>query len=910
MVCKQLFPDLKCRKPVKNLRKRVSKQVYQLHKINKMNDINIKKPVLRFLIFTCFILYAFTVSAQTKEITIKRKSISLKDAFNEVEKQTGYSIAYGQSKLDVEKKISLALEKADLNIAMNHILEGTNHTYKLTGYHIILYPVGKKEKPAEKPETLLTKPTQTIRGVVLDSKTHLPVEFASVALSGMVTGSSTDSLGRFRIDNIPVGRYNVKASFVGYNSNIITEVLVTSSKEVYLEIPLTENALLLSEVVIRPDVNKRVALNPMALTGGRMISMEEAGRFANGFDDPARLVSAFAGVAGDPGSNGIAIRGNSPAFTQWRLEGVEIPNPTHFADITELGGGLFSGLSSSVMGNSDFYNGAFPAEYSNALSGVFDMQMRTSNNQNYEHSAQVGLMGIDVASEGPISKKRGSSYIVNYRYSLIDLAEENTDLKYQDLSFKFNFPTPQAGTFSFWGLALIDKYKYTKKEDMSDWETQSDRMDGDVDMEKLVGGLSHKIGVNGKAYLQSVLAVTYASNKGYADQFINQEQSVPIMDMMNRKWDISLNSYINTRFSDRHVNRSGITITQLMYDLDYRISPDFGLNKPAERISKGDGESTMFSTYSSSIIDLSRTLSMNLGVTGQYFRLNDNWTIEPRVSLKWQMKPHHSLAAAYGFHSRRENLDYYFVTRQENNGKKLTNKYLDFAKSHHFGLSYNWAISPSVNLKIEPYYQRLFNVPVEEGTSFSTINHIDFYIDRILVNEGSGKNYGIDITLEQYMKKGFYYMFTGSIYRSRYKGGDGLWRNTRLDRNFIFNALAGKEWMVGKHKQNMFSFNVRLFAHGGDRYSPIDMEETIRVRDITYDETRAYSEKFDPAVNGDVSVSYKINKKKISHEFSLKALNIGGYTGAHYYEFNEKTNSAEKKKSIGTLFNAAYKIQF
>ena len=113
--------------------------------------------------------------------------------------------------------------------------------------------------------------------------------------------------------------------------------------------------------------------------------------------------------------------------------------------------GLFSALSTQVMGDSDFLDGAFPSQYSNALSGVFDMQIRNGNNQKYEHTFQLGILGIDLASEGPISRKHGSSYIFNYRFSTTSLATGNDmNLKYQDLSFKLNF-LPEGRNFLYLG---------------------------------------------------------------------------------------------------------------------------------------------------------------------------------------------------------------------------------------------------------------------------------------------------------------------------------------------------------------------------------------------------------------------------------------------------------------------------
>lgn len=875
-----------------------------------MNRITINKETDKILLFLFFAFLSLNATAQNdrKPITIQNKNISLQEAFTEIEQQTGYSIAYELSAVDVKRKISLSLESQSIDKALAQILKDTRYSYKITGYHIIITPSGNELQKSTKEKT--EKPTQTVRGIVLDSKTNAPIEFATVRIMNVGSlGSTTDSLGRFRIDNVPVGRCNIQTSYVGYNTNIFNEIPVTSSKEVYMEITLDENIHSLAEVVIQPEIKKDKPLNAMAITGGRMISMEEAGRFANGFDDPARLSSAFAGVAGDVGTNAVAIRGNSPQFTQWRLEGVEIPNPTHFADLTGLGGGFLSALSTQVIGNSDFYNGAFPSEYSNALSGIFDMQIRNGNNQKYEHTFQLGILGIDLASESPISRKHGSSYIFNYRFSTTSLATGNDmNLKYQDLSFKLNFPTRKAGTFSIWGIGLIDRYK-PEAIDRDEWETQGDRQSGNTAFDKAAGGLTHKYLINADTYIRSSLAATYSKDRTRADQITEDDKLVHVGDIRNSKWDIVFNSYLNKKFNSNHINRTGITVTGLQYDLDYKISPNFGLDIPMEQISKGNGGSCVLSAYSSSVINLSNHLTTSLGITAQYFTLNKNWTVEPRAALKWSFNPKHALALAYGLHSRREKLDYYFV-EQEANGKTESNRYLDFSKAHHFGLTYDWNINSYMHLKVEPYYQYLFRIPVEENSSFSIINHQSFYLDRILKNRGSGVNYGIDITLEQYMKNGFYYMITASLFKSKYKAGDNIWRNTRLDKNYLLNILAGKEWMVGRNKQNVLSLNGRIFFQGGDRYTPVDEGKSMIEHDIKFDETRAYSKKFDPSINGDISFSYRINKKKISHEFSIKMLNVGMRTGMHFYQYNEKTHKIEKKDGSGLIPNISYKIYF
>lgn len=403
--------------------------------------------------------------------------------------------------------------------------------------------------------------------------------------------------------------------------------------------------------------------------------------------------------------------------------------------------------------------------------------------------------------------------------------------------------------------------------------------------------------------------MTFSQDHNKANLEARNGGLVDVADIFNRKWNLVFSSQLNKRINARHTNRTGISVTGLLYNLDYKVSPDFGLDKPMERISKGDGESVVLSAFTSSIIEINKHLKASVGLTSQYFALNSNWTLEPRLGLKWEVKPQHTLGFSYGMYSRREKLDYYFVEK-EVDGKTASNKFLDFSRSHQIGLSYDIKISPLLHLKVEPYFQYLFDIPVEKGSTFSVINHQAFYLERLLVNEGKGTNYGIDLTLEKYMNQGFYYMLTGSIFKSRYKGGDGIWRNTRLDRGYLLNLVSGKEWMVGKKRLNMFGLNARLFFQGGDRYTPVDEKKSFDSKEIVFDETKAFTKKFNPAINGDISVNYTINKKKLSHEFSIKILNVGGYTGAHFYEYNEKTNQIKKQKGFGIIPNISYKIEF
>ena len=753
------------------------------------------------------------------------------------------------------------------------------------------------------------RPIQTLRGVVNDRASGHPIPYATVRLTDMPDlGAVCDSLGRFTLPKVPVGRHSVESSFMGYEPAILREILLTSAKEVYLEIAMRENVNELNEVVVRAN-NRDEAMNKMAVAGARMLSVEEASRYAGGFDDPARLVASFAGVAPSVSNNGISIHGNAPHLLQWRLEDVE--NPNHFADIATLGGGILSSLSAQVLGNSDFFTGAFPAEYGNAVSGVFDMKLRNGNNQKNENTFQVGIMGIDFASEGPLSKKHKASYIFNYRYSTTGLL--NVDLggkmDYQDLNFKLNFPTRSAGTFSVWGTALIDKFKSSFDRNPGKWDYLEDAAQAHSTQYMAAGGITHRYFFDENTLLKTTLAGTYSDQEAFQLNFDRELNSSPFLDQYSRSTNLILTSSLNRKISNRFTNKTGFTYTQMFYNMDLKLAPF--IDQPLELISKGDGNTSLLSAYNSSSWGMSDQLSLNFGLYGQLLTLNNRWTLEPRAGLKYQANAKTSFALAYGMYSRMEKLDVYFVKTQST-GDESVNKNLDFTKAHHLMLSFAYKMSNNMSLKVEPYVQFLYDVPVMRDSSFSVLNRDEFFVENTLVNKGRGRNIGVDITWERALSKGLYYMVTASLFDSRYRGGDGVWHNTRFNRKYVLNGLIGKEWMLGRNKQNILSVNLKMTLQGGERYAPIDVEATMAHPDkeVQYDETRAYSIQRSPMLIGNYTVSYRINKRRVSHEFAIKGINFTGAKEYIQHLYNIKTEKIEASEQKTELTNISYKIEF
>jgi len=756
------------------------------------------------------------------------------------------------------------------------------------------------------------KSTQIIKGKVIDETTQMPILSASIILlnSKPLQGTNTGFDGKFVISNVTFGRHNIQISSIGYEPIIISNILVSSAKEVTLQISLKETSAVLNEIVITPKIHKEKPLNKTALVSAKMLSVEEANRYAGGFDDPARLASSFAGVASNVGNNAIIIRGNAPKFIQWKMEGVEIPNPNHFADLGAFGGGGLTALSSNLLANSDFFTGAFPSEYNNAISGVFDMKMRKGNNSKHEHSAEFGLIGIDFASEGPLNKNKNSSYLVNYRYSTLGLLssllpEDAQGTNYQDLAFKLNFYTKEAGSFSLWGLGLIDNSGTTAKKDASLWEYKKDSQNEKAQQFMGAAGINHRYFFKNNTYINSTIVISASGLKFKADQLDNNLVSTPESKIENTNYNITFKSIINKKFSKSHTNRTGFSAVGMHYDLLLREAKN---TNQLETIVSKNGFSTLLSGFTNSTFNFNK-ITLNAGVNAQLFTLNNSHTIEPRLGLSYQLNQKNKLSFGYGLHSRIEQLHTYFVKDPITNN--TPNKELDFTKAHHFVLGYDWNISDKLHIKIEPYFQYLYDIPYIKNSATSLLNvEKDWFEIDTYINGGKGKNYGVDFTLEKYISNGLYYLVTASVFNSEYKTDSNTWYNTRFNRNYLANFLIGKEYVIGKRNQNLLSINLRLSYQGGDRYSLIDVVNSNATQDVVYDETTPFTQQADASFVSHITVNYQWNKKKITQKLSLKVINATNYEEFLGHRYNIKKQQVDLYKEALLIPNLSYKISF
>lgn len=766
--------------------------------------------------------------------------------------------------------------------------------------------------------------TQTIRGKVVDAVTQQGLPGANVTLldTNVFMGAATDMDGNFKLENVPIGRVGIKASFIGYDDATLPNLTLNPSKQLVLTIQLTEKINKVEEVVVKAEKNKGEPLNEMAIISARTFSVEETRRFAGSWQDPARAAAAFAGVSGGSDErNDIIIRGNSPTSVVWRLEDINIPNPNHLSFSGSTGGPV-SILNNNMLSNSDFFTGAFPAEYGNANAGAFDLNLRRGNNEKREYYFQLGLNGLEFGLEGPFSKKHPASYLASYRYStmaLIGLMGINFGIsaipQYQDLTFVIDVPTrKKAGRFTLWGIGGISSIHITENAGFS--QAGEERRDQKLGSDMGAAGITHLIFLNHNNSLKTTVAATGLHQWQTDYAFVETDStSINYLNQYNKTitLGVSLHSVLNTKLSAKSSLRTGV-----IYDQKFISFVDSSVVLPAQTYLVGlniKDQYGLAQVYSQYHHRFSQKTSGTLGVHGQMSTLNTSFAIEPRLGFKWQPHPRHAVSVGGGMHSQMlPALTYFFQSYVPANAVYVrTNRNVGFSRSAHAVVGYDWTVLPKLRVKFEAYYQYLYDVPVEPTPSdFSMVNAGesigDVQVRDSLVNKGTGDNMGVELTIEKFFDRGYYFLLTGSLYNSTYQGSDGVRRNSAFNGNYNMSALGGYQLKISK--KNTLSFDTKITWTGGARYVPIDLDASIAAQQTVRDYDRAYGKRYKDYFRADFKITFVFNGKRASHSLAVDLQNIFNTKNIFSVNYNPQTQQVETKYQLGFLPLMYYRVEF
>jgi len=786
---------------------------------------------------------------------------------------------------------------------------------------------------------LLMAQTSTVRGVILDQQSETPLPGATIQLilpatdqSSAMIGAMSDINGMFSLQNVPVGRQTIRVSYLGYEPQTLNNILVTSGKEIQLDVRLQESFTTMTEVVVTAKVDKDKPMNEMAAISARQFNTEEVRRYSGGRSDVAKLVANFAGVAANNDArNDIVIRGNSPTGVLWRLEGTPMPNPNHFSTLGTTGGPV-SALNPNLIANSDFLTGAFSAEYGNALAGVFDINLRTGNKERFEGMAQLGAFtGLEALVEGPLNKKQNGSFVAAYRHSFVELADAaglefgtNALPRYKDLTFNIDMGNSKAGKFSVFGIGATSSIDFLGAEiDTTDLFANPKQNAYNVSRFGILG-LKHNVLLNDHAYIRTVLSASFTGNTYRAEdtELLENDHAYQLIDVKDELTVYRLSSYYNNKINKRLTLRSGILLQNQHLDTYVNTrdaTPDLdGDGKPDWWLQRDfDGAVNLGEAFAQAQYRLTEQITLNGGLHAQYFDQTEDFALEPRAALNWQFLPKQKISLGYGIHNQTQPLPVFFFRSQlPGGGTQNSNDQLGFTRSQHLILGYDFKPAPNWRVKAEAYYQWIDQAPVDRfSSSFSMLNTgADFIFPEKpdLTNDGTGTNMGVELTLEKFFSNGYYGLATLSLFDSKYKGSDGVERSTAFDGGYVFNVLAGKEFKLGSTGRRALTFDTKLTTAGGRPYSPVNLDASRAAgREIIYDE-KAFSLRQDDYFRWDVKFGFRTNsaKRKLSQTFFLDFQNVTNRENIFALRYNNVKGEVGRVNQIGFFPDVLYRVEF
>ncbi|WP_460984825.1 TonB-dependent receptor [Spirosoma fluminis] len=798
--------------------------------------------------------------------------------------------------------------------------------------------------------------SQTLRGRVVDKESKFPLVGATVKVPDAAKGTLTDTAGVFRLTGIPVGRHALNVTLVGYKAVLLNDIVVDAGREKIIDLELEEDIQQLAAVSVQAQRTGE-ARNEMAVVSARQFSVDETNRYAGSRGEPARMASNFAGVQGaDDSRNDIVIRGNSPQGVLWRVDGVSIPNPNHFA-IAGTSGGPVSIINNRYLANSDFFTGAFPAEFGNTVAGVFDLKLRNGNNERHEKMLQFGFLGTEAMVEGPLSKQSKSSYLATYRYANLGLFNKlGIDIgtqavpTYQDGFVRFNFPLKSrngepGGNLSLWAFGGTSTVNIL----ISQQEVKDRNIFGQNDRDQYytsrmgVAGLTYAKPLTKQTFWQATLAVSgnaqvanhdylFMRKDGSNNPIVLNNRYVvdslrPVLDYRFSEIKTSLSTFVNHKISGRATIKAGLNFDVYHYRAfdSVRTFTDLRSTQftPWRMRWNTSEVYALAQPYVSYRNRLTENLTLTAGLNALWFTLNSKSVspLEPRLGLSWDLPNRQKISLATGLHSQIQPIYTYFYgddLRGQNRVDQQVNRNMGLTKSWHYVAGYQRLLRTNLRLLLEAYYQRLFNVPVEgQRSSFSMLNSGAAFV-RIfpgsVTNTGTGRNYGLELTLEKFFSNHYYFLITGSLFDAKYKGSDGVLRNTDFNGRYAFNTLVAREFVFRRSSLNL---GAKFTTTGGRWYGPVDEQASRLNQEIIFQSEGRNTLQFDAYKRFDIKIDYKINRgtadrRGLTHTISVDFVNVLGVKNMLSLSYAPQPDGSfiKQEYQLGFLPVFLYRVDF
>ena len=712
-----------------------------------------------------------------------------------------------------------------------------------------------------------------VYGSISNTLNNEPIPFANIIIEGTTIGATSDIDGNYEILNLNAGAYNFKCSYIGFNTDIQSEIKVSSNKSLRLDFFLSENSEILGEVKVKGNTFNKTKASPVSL---RTINASEISKSAGGNRDISRVVANLPGVATSSGfRNDIIVRGGSPTENKFFLDGIEIPTINHFTTQGSSGGPVGI-LNVNFIREVDFYTGAFPANRGNALSSIMELKLIEGNEEEISGSFALGSSDAGLTLNTPLSKK--STLLLSVRRSYLQFLFKALKLPflptYNDMQFKYTFKPDKKNQFNFLGIATIDDFTLNKDINNDEEDTLQIALNN-YNLNNLVINKQWNYTIGGtwrhffdNSNLFFVMSRNHLDNTAlkyldYADensQKILDYKSEEIENKTRLEYNFKRNGYsiiIGSNLEDATYTNN----TNQIFTIGDSIIT--GINNVNLHFIKYGAFTQISKTY----FENKLTSSFGLRIDGNSFTENVNSNnFSPRLSLAYNLNSKTSINSNIGrFHQ----LPSYTILGFENNGKYL-NKDAAYITCDHAVIGIEYNPSSYSKISLESFYKRYSKYPFSILDSISLANLGDDF--GVVGNEdissiSKGNSYGIELLAQQKMSSSIYGILSATYYYSRFEDNEGKLISSKWDNRFILNMTAGKKF------KNNIELGIKYRYSGGSPYTPTDLINSSNksIWDINQRGVLDYNLLNTQRLKGQHGLDIRIDKKWFFKSWSLNA---------------------------------------
>ncbi len=753
--------------------------------------------------------------------------------------------------------------------------------------------------------------TGSITGIVIDKSTQQPLEGASVKLDGTSKGAIADSLGKFRLTNIPVKSYNLEISKVGYKTITLYNIVITSGNENNYTAELELSVTALTEVIIKTNKRTVRAATLETPLSVQRLTTEEIKSNPGGNFDISKVIQTLPGVGGGQqgGSfrNDIIIRGGAPGENVFYLDGIEVPVINHFQTQGSSGGpqGI---LNVSFIEDVKLSSSAFDARYDNALSSVFQFKQKNGNPNQFQGNARLSATDASLTMEGPLSKNRKTTFLASARRSYLQLLFKALDLpirpNYWDFQAKITHQVNKKTTLTFLGIGAIDEFRFEAPKDATPEKIYTINSNVIVNQwNYTIGASLKKIIPNG--YWNLALSRTDFNNdiEKHEDNqnpteanksldIVSAEKETKLRFDVNknrRGWKTAygfsaqLADYSNTTFSviRKEIRDNGGIIVQPAVVSNF-ISPlknfvrwgafvQAGKRFAANRLGISAGIRTDMNTFTEDGMNGLQTLSPRISFS---YVLADKWTWNSSAGIYYKIPPYTILGFA-------------------DNNNVLVNKNARYQRSTHYTTGFEFLPNDGLRFTLEGFYKQYSQVPVSNRNGISLANlGTDFTLlgNEAVTTNGKGKTYGIEFFAQKKLTGKFFGILSYTFYRSLYSGRDGKYIASSWDNRHLLSVTWGykfpRNWELG----------LKFRYQGGSPFTPFD-ETLSRLNYLsqgvgTLNYTQLNTNRLTGFNSSDVRIDKKWNLRKTTIDLFLDVTNWYAARNPAIPEYTFKRNAA------------------